>query len=48
MKSKAIFEIIFLTTEVLFLDETVSLKHGKLRAILFTKPTGSQVCLDTD
>ena len=48
MKSKAMFEIIFLTNEVLFLDEAVFLKHEKLRATLFTKPTVSRFCLNTD
>ena len=39
MKSKIKFEIHLSTNEVPFLDVTVSLKHGKLRTTLFTKPT---------
>ena len=41
MKSKIKFEIHLSTNEVHFLDVTVSLKHGKLRTTLFTKPTDS-------
>ena len=41
MKSKIKFEIHVSTNEVLFLNVTVSLKHGKLKATLFTKPTDS-------
>ena len=39
LKSKTKFEINLSTNEVHFLDVTVSLKHGKLRKILFTKLT---------
>ena len=38
MRSKIKFEIHLSTNEVHFLDVTVSLKHGKLMAALFTKP----------
>ena len=41
MESKIQFEIHISTNEVHFLDVTVSLKHGKLRRKLFTKPTDS-------
>ena len=47
MKSKIKFEIHFSTNEVHFLDITVSLKHGKLRTTLFTKPTDSHFYLNT-
>ena len=47
MKSKIKFEIHFSTNEVHFLDITVSLKHGKLRTTLFTKPTDSHLYLNT-
>ena len=39
MKSKIKFEIHLSINEVHFLDVTISLKHGKLRATLFIKPT---------
>ena len=38
MISKIKFEFHLSTNKVHFLDVTVSLKHGKLRATLFTKP----------
>ena len=41
MKSKIKFEIHLSTIEVHLLNVTVSLKHGKLKTTLFTKPTGS-------
>ena len=47
-KSKNIkikFEINLSTNEVHFLDVTISLKYGKLRTTLFTKPTDSQFYL---
>ena len=47
MKSKTKFEINLSTNEVHFLDVTVSLKHGKLRKILFTKLTDSQFYINT-
>ena len=47
MKSKIKFEIHLSTNEVHFLDVAVSLNHGKLRTILFTKPTDSQFYLNT-
>ena len=47
MKSKIKFEIHLSTNEVHFLDVTISLKHGKLRTTLFTKPTDSQFYLNT-
>ena len=47
MKSKIKFEIHFSTNEVHFLDITVSLKHGKLRTTLFTKPTDLHLYLNT-
>ena len=45
MKSKIKFEIHLTTNEVYFLDVIVSLKHGKLRTTLFTKPTDSHFYL---
>ena len=39
MKSKIKFEIHLSTNEVPFLHVTVSLKHGKVRATVFDKPT---------
>ena len=47
MKSKIKFEIRLSTNEVHFIDVTVSLKHGKLRTALFTKPTDSHFYLNT-
>ena len=47
MKSKIKFEIHLSTNEVHFLDVTISLKHGKLRTTLFTKPTDSHFYLNT-
>ena len=47
MKSKIAFEIYIFTNEAHFLDVTVSLKHGKLRKTLLTKPTDSHFCLNT-
>ena len=41
MESKIQFEIHLSTNEVHFLDVTVSLKHGKLKATIFTKPADS-------
>ena len=46
IKFKIKFEIHLITKEVHFLDVTISLKHGKLRTILFTKPTDSHFCLN--
>ena len=46
MKSKTKFEI-NLSTKVHFLEVTVSLKHGKLRKILFTKLTDSHFYINT-
>ena len=47
MKSKIKLEIQLSTNEVDFLDVTISLKHGKLRTTLFTKPTDSHFYLNT-
>ena len=47
MKSKIKFEIHLSADEVHFLDVTVSLKHGKLRTALFTKPTDSHFYLNS-
>ena len=47
MKSKIKLEIQLSTNEVDFLDVTISLKHGKLRTTLFTKPAGSHFYLNT-
>ena len=47
MESKIKFEIYLFTNEVHFLDVTFSLKHGKLRTALFTKPTDSHFYLNT-
>ena len=47
MKSNMKFEIHLSTNEVHFLDVTVSLKNGKLRTTLFTKPTNSHFYLNT-
>ena len=47
MKSKIKFEIHLSTNAVHFLDVIVSLKHGKLRTTLFTKPTDSHLNLNT-
>ena len=47
MKSKIKFQIHLSIIEVQFLDVTVSLKHGKLRTALFTKPTSSLFYLNT-
>ena len=47
MKSKIKFEIHLSTNEVHFLNVTVSVKHGKLRTRLFTKPTDSHLYLNT-
>ena len=47
MESKIQFEIHISTNEVHFLDVTVSLKHGKLRTKLSTKPTDSHFYLHT-
>ena len=47
MKSKIKFQIHLSIIEVQFLDVTVSLKHGKLRTALFTKPTDSHFYLNT-
>ena len=46
MKSKIKSEIHFSTNQVHFLDVTVSLKLGKLRTTLFTKPTDSHFYLN--
>ena len=46
MKSKIKFEIHLSTNKVHFLDVTISLKHGKLRTTLFTKPTDSHFYLN--
>ena len=45
-KSKIKFEIHLSTNEVHFLDVTISLKRGKLRTTLFTKPTDSHFYID--
>ena len=47
MKSKINFESRSSTNEVHFLDVTVSLKHGKLRTTLLTKPADSHFYLNT-
>ena len=47
MKSKIKLEIHLSGNEVHLLDVTVSLKHGKLRAALFTKVTDSHFYLST-
>ena len=47
MKSKIKFEIHLSTNKVHFLDVTISLKHGKLRITLFSKPTDFHFCLNT-
>ena len=47
MKSKIKLKIHLSTIEVHFLDVTVSLKYGKLRTALLTKPTNSHSYLDT-
>ena len=47
MKSKIKLKINLFTNEIHFLDVIVSLKHGKLRTTLFTKPTDSQFYLHT-
>ena len=47
IKSKIKFEIHLSSNEVHFLDVTISLKHGKLRTTLFTKPTDSHFYVDT-
>ena len=47
MKSKTKFKINLSTNEVHFFNVTVSLKHGKLRAALFTKTKDSHFCLNT-
>ena len=47
MKYKFKFEIHLSTNEVQFFNITVSLKHGKLRTTLFTKPTDSYFSLNT-
>ena len=47
MKSKIKSEIHLSTNQVHFLDVAVSLKHGKLRTTLFTKPTDSHFYLNT-
>ena len=47
MKSKIKFEIRLSTNGVHFLDVTISLKHGKLKTTLFTKPTDSPFNLKT-
>ena len=47
MHSKINFEIHLSTNEVHFIDETVSLNHGKLTTTLFTKPTDSHFCVNT-
>ena len=46
MKSKIKFEIHLSTNEVHFLVVTISLKYGKLRTTLFTKPTDSHFDLN--
>ena len=43
MESKITFESHLSTNEVHFLDVTVSLKYGKLRATPFTKPSDSHL-----
>ena len=45
MKSKIKFEIHLSTNEIYFLVVRISLKYGKLRTTLFTKPTDSQFIL---
>ena len=45
MKSKIKFEIHLSTNEIYFLVARISLKYGKLRTTLFTKPTDSQFIL---
>ena len=47
MKSKIKLEIHLSANEVHFLYVIVSLKHGKLRTTLFTKPIDSQFYLNT-
>ena len=47
MESKIQFKIHLFTNQVHFLDVTVSLKHGKLRTKLSTKPTDSHFYLHT-
>ena len=47
MKFKIKFEIHLSINEVHFLDVTISLKHGKLIATLFNKPTDSHFYLNT-
>ena len=47
MKSKIKLKINLFTNEIHFLDVIISLKHGKLRTTLFTKPTDSQFYLHT-
>ena len=46
MKAKIKLKIHLSTHEVHFLDVTVSLKYGKLRTTLLTKPTNSHSYLD--
>ena len=46
MKSKIKFEIHLSTNKVHLVDVTISLKHAKLRTILFTKPTDTCFCLN--
>ena len=47
MKFKIKFEIHHATNKVRFLEVSVSLKHEKLRTLLFTKLTGSYFYLNT-
>ena len=47
MKSKIKFKIHLLINQVHFLDAIVSLKHGKLRTVLFTKLTDFHFYLQT-
>ena len=47
MKSEIKFEIHLSTNEVNYLDVTISLKYGKLRRTLFTKPTNSHFYVNT-
>ena len=47
MKSKIKFEIQLSTNKLHFLDVTVSLKHGKFKTTLYTKPTDSHFHLNT-